>query len=193
MIKKLSSSHCFAAARLHRRCLPDDFLASLNEDFLVTLYQIFSTVPLAYAYVWVERNKIGGALVGTTDTNSLFKTVFLSYGIKLIMPTIKSLLFNPSTIVRLFETFFYTRNSKSALSAELLVICVAPELQRSGIGSKLIKAFKQDLQHAGIAQFKVSTHRNSDANYFYQSLGGKRDGQFNQYGTIWQTYTIETK
>lgn len=193
MIKKLSFSDCRQAAFLHKDSLPNDFLASLGSDFLRVLYQIFSQMTSVYTYAWIEGKNIKGVLVGTTDTNSLFRTIFVSFCNKLVIPTLKSIIRNPTVIFRIIETFSYTKRSKSTTNTELLIICVAPEAQRKGIGSMLVRRFKEDLRKSGIDSFKVSTHFDSvNAKRFYQALGGKSVGQFKQYGTVWQTYLLST-
>ena len=194
MIKTLSRIHCQQAATLHIRCLPNDFLASMGSEVLTVLYRIFVQLPLIYPYGWLVNNELKGILVGTNDTNSVFRVIFVRYWYALYIPVIKSILPNPLIIFKIIETFFYTKRSNSTTTAELLVICVAPEMQRKGIGSILVKRFKRDLHKANIAQFKVNTHHTAvNANRFYKALSGLPGSQFKHYGGVWQTYLFETK
>ena len=50
-------------------------------------------------------------------------------------------------------------------------ICVAPALQRRGVGSELMGALEDNLREAGVGRIILHTARDSDAQAFYDRCG----------------------
>ena len=120
------------------------FLTFLGERFLTVLYSSFCQFESSIGYVAenILTKKIVGVVVGTSAPHGYFKKLLQYRWYRFCSGIIGSIFRNPKIIKRLIRAAFYRGDSPAAPNGNLLMsIFVDPELQNSGIGSKLIEKY----------------------------------------------------
>lgn len=185
---KLNKDDSVAINRIHRLALEGDFLPSLGEKFLETLYRGTLEKPGIYGFGVKEKGKVVGFVVGTKGINLFFKEAFKSSLPKLVYYLILRLLTHPRLIKNVLETALYSSKDKGP-KAELIVIAVTPAHQGKGYGKELTKSLERAFLEDGIKEYKLTVHRDKKAVGFYEHLGYKRISTFKLYGKIWYVYS----
>ena len=185
MIYKLTPKDSEKVALIHKSALSDDFLPSLGIKFLNTFYSGLIGKPNVFGFVYQEKNKVAGFVVGTNDMNAFFKTALKSKFFKLSFLLLFQILKRPIIIKNILETFLYPQKD-SGPKAELVVIAIDDKYRGMGIGKKLVRALESEMKKRKIKEYKLTvTKRNKNANDFYTHLGFKKFSEFSLYGKEW--------
>lgn len=195
MIRTGKKSDIDALVEIHIGELRSQFLPSLGEKFLKLLYRNLLENKKTVIYTTEKRGAVRGYIIGSTDFNRVFKTIILKNFISYIGLIIPQLIKKPRILINLFETIFYTQQSKTSMpKAELVVIAVSSKFRRKGLGKNLIIELEKYFKSEGIRKYKVSvTADKKTANYFYKSLSFKKEYDFFLYGELLNIYTKKIK
>jgi ribosomal protein S18 acetylase RimI-like enzyme len=179
-----------AVAALHRESLVGDFLPSLGQPFLQTLYRGMLELALAWGWVALEAGEVVGFVVATADSRRFFGDLVKRRALSLSWALVPALLRRPRLIVPTLETFLYpSREGDRLTPAELLVIAVGAEQRSAGIGAGLVRRLDVSMASRGIASYKVTVRGGNDgANRFYSRLGFELVGSFPMYRQPWNVY-----
>jgi len=188
----MQAAHLDTVACLHAEALAGDFLPSLGVHFLRAFYHAALRSGAAFGFVAQEAGQTAGFILGTPDMSRLFRRVLLTEPFSLAQNAVPALLRSPGMIRMAFEALFYPKKEAiPGISAELVVIAVAPELQGRRIGHSLVETLNTAFRTQGIECYKVTVlQSNQGANRFYQRMGFHLAGQFDLYHRAWNVYTI---
>ena len=168
-------------AALHLSELPDSFLTSLGEAFLVRLYRRVVRSSRSFAIVAsTDELAVAGFLAATEDTGRLYRQFLALDGLVAGTAALPHLLGSPR---RVLETLRYGSSGATELSelpaAELLSLAVAPEARRRGVGRALIGSFQLELTRRGVPASRVVVFAgNAAAIGLYGSCGFRRAQSF---------------
>ena len=146
-----------AMAALHRSELPDGFLSSLGDAFLVRLYRRVVRSSRSFAIVAsTDELAVAGFVAGTEDTGLLYRQFLALDGLVAGLAALPQLLRSPQ---RVLETLRYGSSGAKEPSdlppAELLSLAVVPEARRRGVGRALVGSFQLELARRGVAASRV--------------------------------------
>jgi ribosomal protein S18 acetylase RimI-like enzyme len=105
-VRPLAPAETEAAARLHLRELPHEFLTRLGRGFLARYYRAFVESPHAVALAAVDRGSGGlaGVLIGTLDTRAHYSYLVRRHGLALAGHAALRALGRPSLALELLRT-----------------------------------------------------------------------------------------
>lgn len=188
MLIKLNEDDSVAISKIHRLALEGDFLPSLGEKFLETLYSGTLGKPGIYGFGIKEKGKIVGFVVGTHEINVFFKEALKSSFFKLVYYLFLRLLTYPYLVKNVFETALYSSKDKGP-KAELIVIAVMPAHQGKGYGKELTKSLEKAFLEDDTSEYKLTVHADKKAVGFYEYLDYKRISSFKLYDKMWYVYS----
>ena len=161
-LRPLSLDDIPRVAWFHSLYIPHSTFARLGIHFLKILYQGFLGSDYGFVYTYWEGEEMQGFIAGTTDSQSLLKSLLLRYPFSLLLISLKVLFRHPGLLSSLFQTFYYPKKvDLEQIKAELLFIAVKPESRGRDIGSKLILRSLKELKKRGIDRAKVSVEKNN--------------------------------
>lgn len=190
MVKPITLEDCLSISRIHMNSLKGDFLPSLGIDFLTAFYEGIIGKPGVYGFVYEEKGKVYGFVLGTKDSEKFFSQALRANFAKLTFLLVLQLIKKPWIIKNVLETFLYTKK-EGASKAELVVIAVRKNYQGKGAGKLLVRALEGAFKKDGISHYKLTVHADKRAVGFYEHLGYSRTTQFSLYGKIWFVYEKE--
>lgn len=186
-IVPLEDSYLVKIANVHVKSLKNDFLPSLGEKFILTLYKGAFKSSDSFGFVALDNKKVVGFVIGTKNMKAYFssslKSNFLRLGYLLGVRLLKT----PSLLKDVVETFTYSSKDVGP-PAELVVIAVLKKYQSMGIGRKLVEALEKKFKNEKIKKYKLTVHADKKAVYFYEKLRYHRLSQFNLYNKLWYVY-----
>ena len=194
-IEKLGPQRAREIAAIDVEARAGDFLPSLGEDFLTALYveMLRGTESFAYGVIG-ESMELLGFVVGCTDTEAVFHRLSPVRNWAMFQATARALRKEPTRLVRMAESAFYTSKDPTHLPAELVVMGVKSGLRSHGFGAKLVAALAQDLAARGVSRYRVTVKtKNDGALRFYQKNHFRPAAEFRLYGEPWQILAAETK
>lgn len=174
----IGASDVDALVALHRQELSGGFLSSLGPAALRLMFRFAADSNSAILIV-ARRTADSpplGFVLGAYSTASFYREFLTSRGLAALLilgPKLLSL----RRIYRLLETLLYPRRHGSAdlPAAELFDLVVDRHTQRTGVGRLLFEAFRQAVETAGHAGFRVTTGESlTTAHRFYESVGAVR-------------------
>lgn len=194
MIRTLAKSDVNDTALLHKQGMPNDFLPSFGIDFLKEfhkkLFQAKGSIAKGYFY----QGKCLGFIIGSIYADQLLKEIFIKGFFHLTPHVLKKILSSPKSIKYIYQTFAYGNKRSIKLSVELVIIAVAQNNRRKGIGTKLLSELKREFKQRGFTQCSVSTtSSNLISNKFYLKQGAKIVKSFKLYDREWNTYAFRIK
>lgn len=182
------------AAKIHCEALSGDFLPSLGESFLTTLYKCIIGLNVGFGIVYEKDDRIVGIAVATEHSRLFFKKLFLWRFWALTPKILFSILKHPALIKRTLETLFISThdNDVSGTDAELLVIVLHSAYRRQRIGTKLINAVNKEFSHRRILNYAVKTYAdNKESNIFYINNHFKYHNSYLMYNLKWNIYKLD--
>jgi len=146
-----------AAAALHAGQITGGFLASLGTPFLTRLYRRAARHDRSFVLVARDdAGEVGGFLVGTEDTGSLYRAFLCHDGIGAAAGAAPRLALRWRSVL---ETLRYGRaatdETGTGAKAELLAMAVRPDLRGRGTGRALVDAFFGELERRGVTEARV--------------------------------------
>jgi ribosomal protein S18 acetylase RimI-like enzyme len=161
-------------AHLHIQTINEGFLPKLGISFLQSLYRFLIAKELVLVYK--EEDNVFGFVSCALSSKGIMKRFLVSSPVG-VLKIGWSVVKNPVLLKSLWETFRAPSLSGSENEAEpsipvteLLSICVSPQAQQGGIGTKLLTALEKELMNRGITRYKVIAGKKlTGANKFYRS------------------------
>jgi glycosyltransferase involved in cell wall biosynthesis/ribosomal protein S18 acetylase RimI-like enzyme len=153
VLRSATPADAISIARLHLGMIDTGFLSSLGVGFLRLLYR--SLIGSNHGTVTVAEadGMIVAFIAGTDDTGAFYKQFLRAHYLKAIWRLLPSLR-RPGTWKRMWETIRYG-GGEGSVAAELLSMAVAPNAQRSGLGSRLVDTLLDQMKVRGVDQVKV--------------------------------------
>jgi GNAT superfamily N-acetyltransferase len=164
-----------AAAALHARSFENFFLTSLGERFLREFYAGFVDDPHSVTAATRDAGgRLVGTAVGTVAPELFFRRLLRNRGARLAVATLPVVLRRPAVGVRVLRGITYRGDIPvEAPGALLSSICVDPNAEHGGHGTRLINAWWQRVRERGITSAYLTTDAdgNDRVNVFYQRAG----------------------
>ncbi len=193
-VRKLAPGETDAAARLHLRELPHEFLTRLGRGFLARYYLAFAESPHAVALAAAsDRDGLEGILIGTLDTRAHYSLLLRRHGFALAAQAALRALRHPSLALELLRTrssrylrgiLRYLRPGEEAREETservgfMAFIAVARELRGRGTGGALLKAYERLAREGGLDRLELVTLPDErGAGPFYKRMGWEYSGE----------------
>lgn len=180
-LKSLDMNYIKAIAKLHKKAFPTFFLTRLGESFLCTLYSGYMADENSGIIVAEEHNKLVGFIAYSKNYPEFYRGLIKYHLIKFAFCSLKALIHHPSFIKRLLGAF---KKSESVVKeeryVELASICVDPEIEGKGVGTKLVDYLKNITDFRIYAYINLETDAvdNYCANKFYVKNGFTLERQY---------------
>lgn len=175
MIEVMTNDDVSQIVHVHLESFPGFFLSSLGSKFLSVFYRGVLVAPEGIAFIYLnETGEPAGFVAGTANPHGFYKRLLKSNWLKFSFASFGALLRNPAAIRRVARGLLHPgQNPVGADIAGLFSIGVLPELQGTGAGKKLVKAFLDESRKRGCVRVFLTTDRDSNdvVNDFYSKLG----------------------
>jgi ribosomal protein S18 acetylase RimI-like enzyme len=185
MIRKASIDDLSQIVDVHLASFDGFFLSSLGPGFLMTFYQDFLLDENGCCIVCDEDGRTVGFVVGVVNPAQYFRRTFRKRFIPLALGTLKSILKDPTLIIKLLNrAITYPDKSPEKDDVALLSsIAVLPEYHNKRIGEKLVVEFIREMKNKGASEVTLTTDKlnNERVIRFYQKMGFKIDRAFKSY------------
>jgi glycosyltransferase involved in cell wall biosynthesis/ribosomal protein S18 acetylase RimI-like enzyme len=170
-VRRARKDDAAAIARLHARALPDAFLPTLGEAFLMQLYRSLALYPEASVFVADDGHDVVGFAAAVPSVRRFYRRFFVRRGIAALLAAMPRLV-RPGVIRRAWETARYPTSTRPLPEAELLAIAVQDTSRTAGIGRTLAGVSLDTIARHGVAEVKVVVQEDNDiANRFYERIG----------------------
>ncbi|MEW5941369.1 MAG: GNAT family N-acetyltransferase [Chloroflexota bacterium] len=161
-------------ARIHAASFTGFFLTALGAPFLREFYRFALQDPGTIAFVIGEEHRPLGFVMGAVHPANFYRRVFARGWLRFALATIMPVLRNPFVVFRILRRFSAVRQSNFEFEEALLMsIAVRPDMQKHGLGTRLVKAFLAEARRRGKRAVSLTTDRdgNDDVNRFYVHAG----------------------
>lgn len=181
-VTSLSFSHIDTAVEIHLRAFPNFFLSFLGPRFLREFYSSFFLDPQGMGYTAsAPDGQILGVIVGPVDPRGYFNRLLKRRWWAFCLASISAILRRPSCVPHLFRAVFYRGESPSGPTRALLSsVAVDPDVQRAGVGKKLVVHWVEEVRRRGASGCYLTTDAdgNDEVNAFYQGLNWRIDSVY---------------
>jgi ribosomal protein S18 acetylase RimI-like enzyme len=158
-------------ARLHREALPDAFLPTLGDGFLVRLYRALASEPAAVVLVAEDERGPVGFASGVPSVRRFYARFLARHGLPAAASVLRGL-GTPGVLRRALETASHGAGGRGLPDAELLSIAVDRRRRGRGAGRALAEGIVRGLRDRGATEVKVVVAaNNSAANRLYERVG----------------------
>jgi len=161
-------------AELHKRAFPSFFLSQLGLPFLRTLYSCYIEDLYSGVIIAEDNNHIVGFIAFSYEYSMFYKFLIKKHLFKFAICSLGAAIRHPSFVKRLFGAFRKSESvNKPEKYVELASICVDPEYEGNGIGSKLIKYLINivDFNEYSFINLETDSDNNERVNSFYLRNG----------------------
>ncbi len=177
----INSEYIRTLAALHEKAFPHFFLTQLGAPFLRTLYTGYIEDQDSGIIVAEKEGKLIGFIAFSNDYPRFYKGLIKHHLFKFAICSLSAAIRHPSFIKRLLRAFKKSESVvKTEKYVELASICVDPEIQSKGIGSKLIDYMKDivDFDTYEYINLETDADDNDGVNKFYVNNGFILSRQF---------------
>ena len=182
MIRPMKSDDVEVSVKVHLASFPGFFLSFLGSRFLSLFYSGICTAPEGIAFVYLNGAGVpAGFVAGTSNPGGFYSRLLKREWLKFALASIVPVLKKPSVIGRVARAVSHpSGNPIGDDVAGLFSIGVLPELQGTGAGKKLVKAFLNEAKQRGCKRVFLTTDRdnNDSVNAFYENLGFSIERQY---------------
>ena len=180
-LKNANTAYVKSIAELHKKAFPAFFLTQLGVHFLRTLYAGYVEDPDSGIIVAEEDNRLMGFIAYSNDYPRFYKELMKKHLLKFALCSACAAIRHPSFVKRLLGAFKKSESVvKSERYVELASICVDPNIENRGVGSKLIDCLKEIVDFKTYAYINLETDAefNDIANRFYIKNGFVLEREF---------------
>lgn len=167
---------------IHLSSFPGFFLTSLGPQFLSLFYSGICSAREGIAFVYMNANgKPAGFVAGTANPSGFYSRLLKRDWLKFALASVVPVLKRPAIAWRMVRALNHpSENPVGDDVAGLFSIGVLPELQGTGAGKKLVRAFMDEAKNRGCSRVFLTTDRdgNENVNAFYMSLGFEIERQY---------------
>jgi len=185
-IVRLSTAHpkdyFTAIAALHIKQIDYGLLPLLGLKFLSQLYYELSKSPKTGVWAALKSDELVGFISGCADARLTYFAI-LSRAWPIFMSLTSQVILRPALLRRMIRVLYYPFNKSSikghtievcsSIKSEILAIAVNPDIERRGIGRKLIQAVEKAILHwDNRGYYRVATKiPDIRSNSFYKKVG----------------------
>lgn len=174
--------HITAVVEAHLASFPGFFLSFLGPRFLSLYYEGICRAPEGIGFVYLNSSGLPvGFVAGSSNPRGFYSRLLKRSWLKFALASLGAIIRKPTVIGRIVRGLFYPGNNPGGNHVGgLFSIGVHPELQGTGAGKELVKAFLEKAKDKGCTSVFLTTDRdeNDSVNYFYQKLGFQVDRQY---------------
>lgn len=174
-IVPMQQHHVPRVVQVHLHSFSGFFLSFLGPRFLSLYYSEACGSPEGINFVCInDAEEPVGFVVGSFNPQGFYSRLLKRRWYRFLLASSAAILRKPLIIARLARAVIYpSRNPFGNDVAGLFSIAVSPQMQASGAGTMLIKAFINASTAKGCKRIVLSTdHYNNDTvNAFYRKLG----------------------
>jgi len=179
---------------MHTGSIDHGVLPQLGIDFLVEVYRAVARSDHGFVLVAKEQNEVLGFVAGSTRLDRLYIAVILGNGWRLFLAA-GTYLRQSELWKRIWSVLWFPSRQthsrrKPRRAPELLAIAVKEGQRRSGLGSRLLQAFEEEIKGRCCDRtYTVATNAAEIiSNRFYESRGFYPIGQMAHHQLMLQLY-----
>jgi len=172
-IRPMASSDVVEVVSVHLEAFPGFFLSFLGPRFLKLFYGEAMAIQ-EIAIVADEGGRCVGFAAGSAAPGAFYRRLIRRRLIAFGMAALPAILRRPSVAVRVARALRRPSDAqKPEGTATLMSLGVHPELQGTGIGKELVRAFMEEASARRARRIDLTTDKlsNEPTNRFYKSLG----------------------
>jgi GNAT superfamily N-acetyltransferase len=181
-IVPMTSQHIPAVVKAHVASFPGYILSFLGPRFLSLYYSGVHSAPEGISFVYLNAAGVPvGFVVGASNPRGFFSKLLKRDWLRFSLASVGAIFSRPSVLTRIARLLFHPEDHPvGADVACLLYIGILPELQGTGIGQVLLKAFLHEALTRGCRRVVLSAYRdnNEAVNSFYQKMGFRIEQQW---------------
>lgn len=158
-------------SQLHMRAFPNFFLTQLGLPFLKTLYLGYMEDLESGIIVAEKDGRVVGFLAYSNNYSMFFKNLMKKHLIRFAFCSVLALLRHPSFLARIMGALKKSESvEREEKYVELASLCVDPNFEKQGIGTKLINYLKNTVDFDTFAYISLETDadNNEEVNRFYR-------------------------
>lgn len=182
LVVPMKAEHVPAVVRAHLASFPGFFLSFLGPRFLALYYAGICAAPEGIGFVYLGGTGVpAGFVAGSSNPRGFYSRLLKRDWLRFSLASVGAILRKPTVVGRIARGVFHPgSNPVGADVAGLFSIGVLPELQGTGAGKKLVRAFLAEAKRRNCRQVFLTTDRdgNDAVNEFYQRLGFSIKRQF---------------
>ncbi|WP_035273100.1 GNAT family N-acetyltransferase [Desulfogranum japonicum] len=164
-----------SVVEIHLSSFPSFFLTFLGPGFLKIFYKGICSASDGIAFISLDsKGTPAGFVVGTSNPRGFYTKLLKSSWYKFALASVIPIIKKPSIFFRVARGLKHPGDNPIGTDiAGLFSIGILPEVQRQGVGQKLIKAFLDGAKEKGCNKVFLTTDRdeNANVNAFYQKVG----------------------
>lgn len=163
-------------AKVHVKAFSGFFLTFMGEGFLRLVYSCYAKNKQSGLIVYEDEGKVLGFLAYSENVSGLYKYMIKTKLIPFMWYAFLAFLRKPKTFFRLFRALSKPKETaRTEKYVELASICVLPDMEKNGIGTKLIDALKSEVDFSKYSYIALETdaENNDKVNAFYKKCGFK--------------------
>jgi ribosomal protein S18 acetylase RimI-like enzyme len=192
MIVPLSREHVSAVARLHCASL-SGLVRELGEPAVRAYYGGALGLEHAVTCVCLEGGAVAGFVAGSVHPDRMHSGVLRANPAGVLAGVLTGSLRRPSSLWWLARSL---RGPDAvgydARVPELTYLATDERHRRHGVGRQLVEAFSTALRARGVAAYELSVDEgNHSASAFYEHLGFRQVGRYQEFGAQHVRYRIE--
>ncbi len=182
MIRDMKIGDVNQVVAVHLSSFQGFFLSFLGPKFLSIFYSGICAAPEGIAFVYLNADGMPtGFVAGTSNPGGFYTRLLKREWLKFTLASIVPILKKPSVIARIARAVSHpSGNPIGDEVAGLFSIGVLPELQNSGAGKLLVRAFLNEASLRGCKRVFLTTDsdNNNAVNRFYAKIGFTLDRQY---------------
>jgi len=192
MIVPLSREHMSAVARLHCASLRG-LLRDLGEPAARAYYSGALGLEHAVAFVFLEGGAVAGFVAGSIHPDRMKNGVLAANPAGVLAGILTGSLRRPSSLWWLARSLRGPEaGAYDSRVPELTYLATDERHRRHGVGRQLVEAFSAALRARGVSACELSVDEdNRSASGFYEQLGFRQVGRYQEFGTQHIRYRIE--
>lgn len=168
--------------KTHLASFPGFFLSLLGKRFLFLYYTGICSAPEGIGFCYLNVSEVpAGFVAGSANPRGFYSRLLKRDWLRFSIASTGAILRKPQIVSRIARGLLHPGgNPVGEDVAGLFSIGVLPELQGTGAGTKLVKAFLEEAGKRGCTRVFLTTDRDSNdsVNSFYQKLGFNLERQY---------------
>lgn len=181
-IRPLRLDEIELAVEIHQKAFPGFFLSFLGPNFLGLLYRFYVQGATEVALTAEYEGEINGTLIGTVDPRGFYMRLARRHFLPFAAASLRPLLRRPQILPRLLRALLYKGDAPSSIKGGALLasVCVNPDCQGKGTGSRLLAAFESEMWRRGAGFIYLTTDfaNNTSTKVFYEKSGWTIESEF---------------
>jgi ribosomal protein S18 acetylase RimI-like enzyme len=175
-VRMMRDDDIMGVVGIHLNSFQGFFLTFLGSRFLYELYAGVLEDKSGISFVSFDADRLTGFVAGTSEPVGFYRRLLRRRWWRFAWASIIPVLKNPLIIPRLWRALRKPLEVQNQTNTgTLMSIAVSPEVQGTGFGQVLVKAFLEEASRRGLKNVDLTTDKltNDHANQFYQRMGFK--------------------